>query len=466
MSGKCYSCATEFGIFKKEHGCKNCGFGFCSKCVSSKIAVPKRNSEVHHVCQKCYDILSGKRQEDTDTSKYSPPAALKKRMAALDNPETGTTHSRQQSAAKPVASSKSHKGMSKEDIEIARRLEKLREKPKDVPPVPDEQAVAARLAKLRGQDPSNMTKAPNTKFYQAPDTRTAAKQTEDLLDEICAEIDLDSKYPTPEQDIHNRLLQLHQQPGKQNEESVAKNSRSSSMGQNDLNKQDSMPEKLYRKNINLPMEEENQTNSTEKNDIDIQEMQRLIAEAAHELELDAQKAIKDLERDKDIQERLAQLKRDRKKNENKEKENKEVLEGATCIVSGDDNVESEEDEEESIKKILKKALEENRLDDELEESGYKECIKERTKRKTKTEKGEQKYGYNDDDEEEEEEDSDDLPWCCICNADASLRCYGCDGDLYCDRCFKEGHDTFAMTDHKPTKFKPKKKTEQQEIEEL
>lgn len=36
-------------------------------------------------------------------------------------------------------------------------------------------------------------------------------------------------------------------------------------------------------------------------------------------------------------------------------------------------------------------------------------------------------------------DEDIESWCCICNEDGEVRCLGCDGDIYCQQCWREGH---------------------------
>lgn len=52
-------------------------------------------------------------------------------------------------------------------------------------------------------------------------------------------------------------------------------------------------------------------------------------------------------------------------------------------------------------------------------------------------------------------------WCVICQDDAAVKCLGCDGDLYCTRCWKEGHEGedagFEERRHKATKLVKKKK---------
>lgn len=40
-------------------------------------------------------------------------------------------------------------------------------------------------------------------------------------------------------------------------------------------------------------------------------------------------------------------------------------------------------------------------------------------------------------------DADIDSWCCICTEDASVKCLGCEGDLYCADCWKNGHGSGA-----------------------
>ncbi|OCF59262.1 hypothetical protein L486_03765 [Kwoniella mangroviensis CBS 10435] len=51
-------------------------------------------------------------------------------------------------------------------------------------------------------------------------------------------------------------------------------------------------------------------------------------------------------------------------------------------------------------------------------------------------------------------DDDTDSWCCICNKDATLICLGCDDDLYCEECWKDGHGMGEGQErgHKAKKF--------------
>ncbi|CAJ0548551.1 Ff.00g021640.m01.CDS01 [Fusarium sp. VM40] len=63
-------------------------------------------------------------------------------------------------------------------------------------------------------------------------------------------------------------------------------------------------------------------------------------------------------------------------------------------------------------------------------------------------------------------DNDVESWCTVCLEDATLRCPGCDGDVYCTRCWYEMHRGpqagFDEMSHKAIQFTKDKKTEKKE----
>eukprot|EP00795_Rhopilema_esculentum_P003251 gene3251-1577_t len=124
---------------------------------------------------------------------------------------------------------------------------------------------------------------------------------------------------------------------------------------------------------------------------------------------------------------------------------------------------SSEDEVEATAKVIQKALAEARIDEKVHADGYGKLV---AGNENSTENDLQlpavpchavSWKPSSKHTNPEEDEDQELPWCCICNEDASLRCHGCDDDLYCKRCYREGHTNFDMTDHQTSPFKARKK---------
>ncbi|KAJ8309345.1 hypothetical protein KUTeg_014219 [Tegillarca granosa] len=163
------------------------------------------------------------------------------------------------------------------------------------------------------------------------------------------EVEIDSHMPDPVAEVEGRLAKFRDQP-------------SGGEKANNLNRGNSQENKPFEMNITGASGGDNsKSQSNEK--ISLEEMNKLIEQAAKEMEMDAQKALQDLQKDKEIMKKLQEIKSRKKEDVNKEgddskEENKEEL-------SDSDN----ENEEELAKNLIKKLLEESKLEEAAAKDG-------------------------------------------------------------------------------------------------
>ncbi|XP_063080045.1 abscission/NoCut checkpoint regulator [Engraulis encrasicolus] len=441
MENRCYACASKFTLFRKELGCKNCGRAFCSGCLTFNALVPRCNNTQQKVCKQCHGNLTSGLPKNND-GRWSPPENYKKRVAALESKQAQQPH-RQSGHGKignPPAGCIPTKGLSKEDQALVERLEKLKEdtKPKSIPsereiaarleilkaptkPVPSSEEMQNRLAALQDKPPPSHAPPP---VHQPPNSRTQTEQANDLMQRMSEEVAIDG---------HG------QQPADEGTSSG------------------------YLHDFSSPSDEQ-----LDKSDVDDvqqaaqqleEERRRVLQEAMMELEADKRREQQHQESVLDMAKRLAQLKG---QDPNK--------------VSLDFNQpdSDEETEEEAMQRVLKMMSEEAALD---EMSGYNNIPprntgprnnegNKTTKSKVLAQGGVQSCkprpaatasALQRSNSDDDDDDAEELPWCCICNRDATIRCHGCDGDLYCRRCFGEGHDEFDMKDHRTSSYSSTKK---------
>lgn len=426
MDRRCFGCASKFTVFKKECGCKNCGKSFCSGCIGFSAVVPRCGNAQQKVCKHCHVELTGGVSQKNNMAKWSPPANYKKRVAALEAKQNLPSGPLSGPVKAPGVLDSRYKGLSKEDRAIAERLERLKEetKPKiavsdaeiesrlaalrndPLKPIPTTEEMEDRLAALQGVTlPSKVPKP----VHQPPDSRTEAQKAADLLTQLTEEVAIDGSFkPAARHDGATLppMNNLSQAGGSEDWKSFTV----------DLD-----PEQLQ------------------------EEKEKLLAEAAAELKNENTRDEKILE----IGKRLAIL-----RGQNPD----DVTIDDYKLPDSDDEM-----EETAIQRILKQLTEEAGLDEAtgfnipVDNTSITGPAKQNPSRRTKakapvqptavvTKKPVQLTKAIDSDEE--------LPWCCICNNNATLRCHGCDEDLYCQRCFLEGHDKFDRKEHRTSSFQP------------
>uniref|UniRef100_A0A8C5MK37 Zinc finger FYVE-type containing 19 n=1 Tax=Leptobrachium leishanense TaxID=445787 RepID=A0A8C5MK37_9ANUR len=398
MDRRCYGCASKFSLLKRELGCKSCGHSFCSGCLGFSAVLPTRGDAKQRICRKCHEGIT-------------------RRMAALgakqSNPGPNPSH---------VAQDARYRGLQPEDRAVAERLHRLQQetKPKDACSttdiesrlealqkdmhrlVPSVQDMEDRLAVLQGMNPPSTAAKP---VHKPPDTRTPTQKVNDLLHQLREEVAIDDRWDPDAQT-----------PG------------AAAPTMNDLSRVDGVDARV--------------AHGAELNAADVEEKNKLLCEAAAELREDNTRAEKVLA----IAKRLAVLQgRD---------PDTVTLQSLTLPDSDEDT------DEEAIQRILVQLSEEAVLD---EASGFNIPPNNQhrgTGATTATKPAPPQQRKVPAPPAAIDSDDEELPWCCICNANAVLRCHDCNDDLYCKRCFREGHDEFEMKEHRTSSYRkpPKNKS--------
>ena len=283
-----------------------------------------------------------------------------------------------------------------EDEKIAARLRALQQERSRA--APSTEQVRARLDQLRDK-PSPSPGLAAAPVYRGPDTRSSVEKSSELLGAVTAEVALESRLPilSPDQEIERRLARLR------GETAPAPTSAPPTDNTPD-------PAQFLASNTS---DNNNDYKDIEKLDMD--EVHKLMQEVDKKMRDEAAEAIRDLEKDRAIQDQLQKLK---------------VRKSSQESPKAQSDSEEEEEEEEGSDRMLTRILAEARLEDRLSPLAPRD------------------RGRPGPEPEPEE-----LPWCVICNEDARLRCLDCGGDLYCGACWRELHSDREDRGHRTETFK-------------
>ena len=413
MSNQCYGCATPLKRSKKPEDCIKCHRMFCSGClqvVNEVLASGQGKKHKPKICFQCSraDQESRKKQQEAETLQN-----LEKRYK-----ERASEHS-----AKPVR-------RTNEDKELERRLKELKGSPR-ASPVPTVKALEQRLEKLKTDLSSSNSPDKENALPQGPSVdkndllfptrKTEAEETQDLMKQVTDEAKVEEAGKAVDQELSKRLYNLK------------------SNGQNP-------PVNIQPPPANMPSSTEEQSSEANPD----AEVNNLINYAIEESKLEEQRRKENDAFIANCEARLHKLTDDASDitaKYSEEVRSKLPLDGNVKYKSPSAahyslNELSEQDIDEEVQKLVEQFAAEVELDKKneqfLDNIGYDATsIPAAASNVYKPPQA-----------------NDELPWCCICNDDATLRCYDCDDDLYCERCFRDGHQQFCLFDHKYVAFRP------------
>ncbi|RDD44872.1 Abscission/NoCut checkpoint regulator [Trichoplax sp. H2] len=416
----CYKCAAKFGLLKRQNYCRRCNKLFCKNCLFKSTHdgnlickdCLKNKSDTYRISKnRIFVILLVNNKftvilSESDGNKQKASKAINEQAASFSSlnytsaqltaQKQRSKHANQRGSGLKYTNSEEdfHSSNVQSVKDIEERLEHLRNEKERVN-VCDTKDIKERLDKLKDNP-----------------CKVSDKDIEERLCKLRGE-----NYSSTKQSL---LVQKHRTETEQIDELINRT-------------EDEVQLDYGPSSIKPPQEllSESSTNQA----MDISEAEKLM----QQMQIDMIEDDKLQDKVKDLESRLKALKAD--------KENQ----GAHGFNAYTDEVDSDDDET-SASKLLKQIILEAQMDQGLQQSGYGwfnkvsilyTCVFGNLLEKK----------ANHDDEEDEE-----LPWCTICNRDASLRCRGCDDDLYCKRCYKECHQSEDPEEHFVVSYKPKRKS--------
>ncbi|KAJ8714077.1 hypothetical protein PYW08_007697 [Mythimna loreyi] len=225
----CNSCAKPFSLLRKEKGCPNCGFSYCSKCLDNKMFLPKLNAETK-VCAKC----KNSQLKPNEPKTFEAPDAYYRRIGAIDPNQLDNSNSNARTKDDQLILDRLQKlkegrnvtPASTTDEDIKKRLQNI----KGETPTTSDAEIYSRLAKLRGVPLEAVSAKP---VLPPPDTRTEQEQANDLIKQYMEQTNIDTKYTEEFDgligDIEARMQKLKgDNPASQDPAPIQKNDESES----------------------------------------------------------------------------------------------------------------------------------------------------------------------------------------------------------------------------------------------